>query len=826
MTRRPLRGVAAALATALITLLAAPPALAEQTSTPEATASAEPVPTSEQTQAAEQAAPATEPEPTTEATEAATKQPTKQPTNQSTEQPTEQPEAAQADRATPNIAATTRADSSMAGTTSAATAGACDPAAAPTLTISPSTVRLGGRLTVRGTGWCTEDGAAGSRIGVKIDEGGISRLDTAVHTNTTIWAIVEAAGDGTLDASFTLPDGTTGTSSPALALGTHSLRLLTGSLRSGDVIRSVLSPTFTTVPADTAEDDPALWGDPVQAGSATAWVQRDVSTAQGTLRIAGTGWTTTAGTGSTVAVKLNSSAEGQQYTRSGDAVRNNDPTIWALVAAAGDGSFDTVLDLPRGLSKGAHLTVSLFSGKFGASDVQRTVTTEPLAVDGLAWSQPEAGADTPCVPTSATPTATVKPRTVPLGGTITVTGAGWCHPVGGGSRIGVKIDDGAISRLDGSLHSNRTIWAIVQANHGDGTFTAQITIPDGTTATSTPALAEGAHTLRLLSGSLRGGDKVRTLDVDFVVGSYRPVGVPDPVAADQLTKAARGGLKARLGQKLRITAPGRAGEWVFLSLYDADGSPSYPWGDRWFQLGVGGTLRVGPGRDAPAGVTDLVVQSGEQDHVGELVGWARIAYPEPQRPAEPHQTVTPAPAPTAPAAPALTAAGERLEVPARPVAAYAELDAQPSDATARLVGTVLTARFAQAAGEVVFLRVYAAGRSLPAGWATLDEAGRVEVDLRRLAPDAYRVTAQTADGTLLGWVGADLGPAPAPVDEVAPTASPIPEPEAQASGIRPVSSDSSGTAAWFGPADGWLLALGALALAGTALVLRRRGGAA
>ena len=48
---------------------------------------------------------------------------------------------------------------------------------------------------------------------------------------------------------------------------------------------------------------------------------------------------------------------------------------------------------------------------------------------------------------------------------------------------------------------------------------------DGGGATgSTPALPTGAHTLRLLTGSLKAGDAARTLlSSEFVVGSYRPI---------------------------------------------------------------------------------------------------------------------------------------------------------------------------------------------------------------------------------------------------------------------------------------------------------------
>ncbi|CCH76892.1 exported hypothetical protein [Nostocoides japonicum T1-X7] len=119
-----------------------------------------------------------------------------------------------------------------------------------------------------------------------------------------------------------------------------------------------------------------------------------------------------------------------------------------------------------------------------------------------------------CKPT--TPTATVKlaKKTAPMGGTIKVTGTGWCHPTNGGSTVAIKIDEGAYSRLDSSVNPNRTVWAIIQANPKNGKLNAVIKLPSGKTSGangSTPAFPAGKHTFRLLSGSLKAGDTIRTV---------------------------------------------------------------------------------------------------------------------------------------------------------------------------------------------------------------------------------------------------------------------------------------------------------------------------
>jgi len=130
---------------------------------------------------------------------------------------------------------------------------------APAATVAASG-ELGGQLAISGTGWTHPDGT-GSSIGIKIDEGAYSRPDGAtVHANATIWAIVDANPDGTFSTTIDLPDGTTtapGGSLPALAAGgSHTLRLLTGSLKPGDTPRTLASTEFTVV--GDPSDDPNI----------------------------------------------------------------------------------------------------------------------------------------------------------------------------------------------------------------------------------------------------------------------------------------------------------------------------------------------------------------------------------------------------------------------------------------------------------------------------------------------------------------------------------------------------------------------------------------
>ncbi|WP_028660634.1 hypothetical protein [Nocardioides insulae] len=738
----------------------------------------------------------------------------------------------------------------------------CASGAQATVTIEDPTVSLGGTLRISGRGWCHPDGG-GSVVGVKIDEGGFSRTDDSVHANKTIWAIVEARGDGTFEAGIELPDGTAQSSTPAFTAGSHTLRLLSGSLKPGDAGRTLQSGSFA-VRGDSDPEPPAWAAQTLTGGGATAWVE-DAVEPGGALRIRGSGWRKSSGSGgSTVVVKLNSATG--QFTRSGTGVIDGDATIWARFTAAADGSFDRSLDLPGGLGRGDFLTVSLFSGKFAAGDVQRTITSTPLAVAGDRGSSAGGGSDVTCVPTTDSPSVSIETPTVSLGGTLTISGAGWCNPAGGGSKIGVKIDEGTINHVDTSLHANTSIWAIVQAGHRDGTFTAHITLPDGTTGTSLPAIGRGAHTLRLLSGSLVAGDTVRSVESgEFVIGSYRPTAAPDPLPAGALTAGSAHGVSATVsGARLTVRVPrGAAGDWIFLSAMAPDGSPRYPWGEQWFRLGAGGTLVTGLGGTPVQGPHRLVLQSGAQGHVGELVGWASVTFPgeasspdgtgpdggsdpngsdhdegsdpkgggdddgsgdeDEQAAPSPGGTLTPDADPaTDPATP------PGLTDPKPPVRSYDDLD--PVDRLdSSLEGTVVTVLLQREVASLVkkaekppegplFVHVYAEKEILPAGWVRPGAKGkpatRITVDLAKLPVAPYRLTLQDAEGELIGWAEADL------------TGGVTGTPETDAS--APVTTEQiRQIAGWFSATDGWMLGLAAALLTGLGLglLMRPRGGA-
>ena len=577
-----------------------------------------------------------------------------------------------------------------AGPAGAATA--CTPSTTPAaVTLDATTLDLGARIAFHGTGWChPADG--GSRIGVKLDAGEVNRLDTTVSGNTSVWAIVDAdPATGDFAGSFTLPDGTTRTSSPALGNGAHSLTFLTGSLKSGDTVRS-----------------------------------------------------------QTVAFAIGSGAPG------GGASTGPKPT---------------------------------------------------------------------CTPTTPTAQVHLGSTTAALGGTLHVTGTGFCNPAGGGSLIGVKLDDGAYVNRDGS-----SVWAKIQAADADGTFSVDLTLPDGTTATSTPAFSRGGHTLRLLTGSLAAGDTVRTLQsATFSIGAYAPSGLPDPLAAPALRPATRHGAKAVLGRATVVVRLPRtpAGTWVLPVLYDAQGSPSYPWSD-WHRLPASHRLvlaRTPIASTGATGVQRLAVQSGDEGRVGVLLGWARLRLPAASTSTAPRDPAAPPPAPSAPTAPpALTpsAAPATTDIPTAPqppFAAYADLDPRRHGSVAGRVDAgilTLTARSA-APGDLVAVHVYTPDAVLSAGWATLAADRSVTIDLTGLSGlSGYAgATVQAADGRLLGWAPLVLTAADAADTMDTAVDDPATDPETNA--LRPVATTGRADP-WLSGADGLLLALGALVLAGTSLV--------
>ncbi|MET0931682.1 MAG: hypothetical protein ABWX74_19330 [Aeromicrobium sp.] len=834
------------------------------------------VPTPEATQTEPVTEPTVEPSAEPEPAEEPAVEPTPapEPTVEPSDEPSQAPERAAEPVEEP--AGTERADTDRAHPAAAAGVVTADIAHTGTrhdgpggiVYYVPDQIAVGEPIRISGTGWTTTSGDAGSVIGVKLDEGGVSTTlevtnpaTGAVQANKTIVGIAQADATGAWEISVPFP--TLANSNQAWAAGqTHSVRLLTGSLVTGDVVRTQTA-SFAVADAAPTPSEPPAWPhqtvtytDPATGGVATAWIESAVAAGDvSAIRVKGSGWVDAAGTrGSTVALKLNSGV-GTQYTRTGaDIVQHptasGDDTIWALLAKADGtdrphvfpiddtGSFEITVDAPTGLLTGQYLTAQLQSGRFLAGDVQRTVVGAPIVVGGVPWVDDADDAEVTCVPSSPAPTVRIESSSVSVGGTLHVTGTGWCHPAarGGGSIIAFKIDEGAYSRLTTSVHQNRTIWAVAAADAATGDFDTQIQLPDGTTAGangSDPAFATGAHSLRLLSGSLKAGDTVRTLEsAEFVVGTYQPNGLPPLLESrEDLTSATKGGLSlTRTASAVTVTVPGAVkDDWVFLTTYASDGSPRYPWGATWFRAdGQGRVVAPLAGATLPVGTSKLTAQSGNRGDVGRLLGWDHLTVAAPADDsdggdsdsdeddgASPGRS-TPAVVPVVSAPPAVVAPapGVPLGVPAAPFPDASGFTADNAGGvTGAQDGTVVTITIPSAApGDWVYL--YAYSTPLGVGWIQVDAQQQVAVDVAQLPSGVHHLAVLDRNGGLIGWTTATVDPKETDI---------VP----QVAAITPVLSRAVPAASgrdWMTDTDWWLLAAGLVVLlagCGSAVAVRR-----
>lgn len=586
---------------------------------------------------------------------------------------------------------------SFAGLFAAAPAGASGGIVGDASYKAPDRVAPGEAMTVSGDGWKNQAGTEGSVIAVKIDEGAVNTKSTVKNPVTgraegdkSAVAMVKADASGKWNAA--VPAETLAQLKP----GKHTVQLLSGSALQGDVTRrSTLNFTYgnegrapnpnpnpeqtapspappnTPLPKPDQTPPPAdgtpSWShlDLTDGSGAKAWVEKDIKSSSGSkFRVKGTGWLNKAKGPSTVAVKINKGKD-DSYFRPDGAIdhpsvkgKKDNNTIWALfskVDPAGNenvrtidsnGNFEAELDVPEGVQKGQYFTVTLLSGEFDDKDVARSLTTNQLTVDGQTHAEDGGDQAGVCKPSVADPTVHIDTPNVSLGGKVKVSGKGWCHPVGskGASVIAVELDEGKYSHVHGkAVNANPRIWAIVDnVNQTTGDWTAEIQLPDGTTATSTPAFPQGSHVFRvfrLSTGPWKDGDKTRTLKSDgFVVGEYKPSRTPDPLEATKdLKDSTKNGLKAtRSGDSIVVTVPkAKEGDWVYLDAYDAEGTSRHPWKNQWFRTDKQGRVTASL-KEAilPYGTFKLTAQSGNPGKLfSSLLGWT--SYEGPQRPPAP-----------------------------------------------------------------------------------------------------------------------------------------------------------------------------------------------
>lgn len=579
---------------------------------------------------------------------------------------------------------------------------------------APDRVAVGQPLTVSGTGWMNQEKKEGSLVAVKIDNGGLKAKSAVknpangkAETDKGVLAMVKADASGNWTA--TISAETLG----QLKEGKHTVQFTSGSALQGDVVRQS-SAAFVygaeagkpnqnpnpqapapkeapqapapkeAAPQNQPNNTPSSLGPPewphvdlADSSGAKAWVEKEIKSDAGAkFHIKGTGWKNSAGNGpSTVFVKINE-GENKPYERA-KAIDlpsvNGDKTVWALVAQENpekdtnvkvikpNGDFEVEIDVPKNVKEGQYFTVSLLSGQSDTKDVKRSMTSEQLTV---------------LEPTRCTsvgePTVKVENAKVHLGGTVKVSGKGWCHPQDGqgASKIAVKIDDGKYKRLNVPQGgSDATVWAIVEnADPKTGDWTAEIPLPDGTdkkavrggNGGSNPVFSEGKHRFTFITGkAVKDGDADRKIESEeFDVGEYQPSGTPEPVEANEdLNNDNKQGMTVKRGKdgKLNVTVPKAKAEggkdnhkggqnatdkktWVFLNAYDKDGNPRQPWGARWFETDKDGkVLDLPKDVSLPNGSLKITAQSGKPgDDFGALLGWTTFEGPKkPDNPTNP-----------------------------------------------------------------------------------------------------------------------------------------------------------------------------------------------
>ena len=524
----------------------------------------------------------------------------------------------------------------------------------------PLTVDVAGTIHVEGRDW-KNSLAGGARIAVKYDKGTVAVNGESVVTQ------FEARADGTFSAELPVPTQAN-SDKPWLPGTKHTIHFLSGSLKEGDLPRNAVLKVSVAGEAESPAQTPSWVSATSTANSgspATIDVAPFTTGKDAALHLIGKGWKTADGrSGSIVSIKVNyqtPTGKIDQYAREDQVIsdhlaslgKSKDPTSWVLLVPKGTatqdpehglytidqtGSFDITVKAPEELrhaKPGQYVTITAQSGRNLEGDVQRHAVTDPIPVDGEAAQPIQDLSDVHCTTYAPQPTARVGNQFMQRGDKLHLVGEGWCNSGGrtGAPKVAVKLDEGEISHPDTALHSNRSIWAIVDPDPATGVLDAWIELPDGTTATSVPGFPEGAHSLRLLSGSLRAGDLAKSFGgrgiLDFTVGAYRPNGAAPALGLDELTEGSRHDVRVnRDGTRITVEVPGaQPGQWVRATPY-AEAAPRNQWGSGWVRLDDHRSLSYDLPDDAAAGDYRLVVQNGEREDFGTLLGWGRLTIPE------------------------------------------------------------------------------------------------------------------------------------------------------------------------------------------------------
>ena len=416
----------------------------------------------------------------------------------------------------------------------------------------------------------------------------------------------------------------------------------------------------------------------------------------GKLVLRGTGFTSTApGRGAVFAVKFLDALPDEAHQAINPLTKKggNSPANF-MATAKEDGTFEVEVSLPTpentGLTaeqlknkgwtvEGTSHRIQVLSGSLGGTDadgntydrrasVSQNITLSDPAPSPAPTAEPSATADpsataepTPapsadsktCAPAdgSFTPRLSIENPKAVQGGKLHLTGDGWCNPEDKkASVIGLKIDDGKVSRNDATaVNDNRTIWAVITPDE-NGHVDAWIDLPTRENAAfkndeDAAKYASGEHTLRLLTGSLRDGDRSGTyggtnsqggVNTTFTIGEYAPVDAPQPVNASELTDG-HGVQVSRDGSTVTVTVPNaEPGTWVYAATYLGN-SPQTLYGSGWKRLDNNRSFSYETRVSMPAATYRVVVHNGNQGAQNAVLGFADITV---ERAVTPRQEVS------------------------------------------------------------------------------------------------------------------------------------------------------------------------------------------
>lgn len=459
-------------------------------------------------------------------------------------------------------------------------------------------VPVDGSITITGTGW-TAPAGGGSVIAVKLDDGDVvSKVSVlnpvtgvAVEDESVVMA-VRASKTGSFKITVPLP-----TDGSWTAGSRHSVRLLSGRLLEADATRSMALSfdLFAAAPIVAAPSST-----PTPAAESTMRASEAPSTAPSVEA------------DSPTAVTESSSV----------------PTVPTMVPSA---SSSPVTKESSSSRQGVAAPQASASGAASAS-VRPSVTSAERG-----GQQPGSAVGTSTAACASQPQAALTAEksirgvpTVDLGGTLILTGSGFCRPAGGGSTVGIQIDGGALAGPGTAVKGDPSIWQVAEAD-ADGRFLVSVRLPEPWE--TDPEFADGSHRLRLVTGSLRKDDAVREVETgEFVVlaGSSagtlpEPSASPEPPSPRRLVVANAGGVTgSQSGTTVRVVAPSlQPGDWVFPYAIGAESEAPPDATGAWVQLDAdrSAVFELAATAKGAGQVTKISLQARD----GGVVGWASLS---------------------------------------------------------------------------------------------------------------------------------------------------------------------------------------------------------